>query len=780
MTDEPAFGTVLRQILEQYPSPKYVGKGREYKTVNTDEALHNLVTVTARSATESALSNREESFHIRPSMGQGDMSDIPYIPVQISRETETTQKGIYVVYLFDTDAQRLYLSLNQGATEAQRAAGLAGPPYSTEILTRHAASYRSLVECPDRFTDGSTQLTETVTVDGEEEAVNRAEKYNAGSIVYREYDLDELGEDATDTLIQDLDALLDVYEELLDILYAVPEFKDDDATVWKISPEGGDDPYWATWQTEGIASIGYSKEATFKEDEQVDSPPEPHNSPERMAYNIQKEITAGDIVVAGAPKTKIDVAFGVGRVTEGHYDTMAEIDDPSEVGPADFDHDLFISVDWHAFADDGVAVNCLKDGKKLFHNWTVETFNARLDHFVGAVARRMAVQELVDNEETLIDQVVTHLDLERIDTGRPLQTTTPENETKQNLETYADWWAQHEDAIASAEGLESPEHLIFPDGVDTEIISRIASALANGKHVILTGPPGTGKTKLARHAAEHYIGNAYEMVTATADWSTFDTIGGFRPRSDRQLQFHSGMFLDRFQATESGIPQTEWLIIDELNRADIDKAFGSLLSALTGETIRLPFEVDDEPITLIGDPAPDDARAVASHRYFIPSDWRLIGTMNTYDKTSLYQLSYAFMRRFAFIPVSVPDATSIDDDLIKAYAAAWFDDVLIDDSTAEHVAALWTHINEVRPIGPAIVRDIWAEVRTDTVIDFTDALIMYVMPQLEGLSKAEQREFVAEIQQFTKQTENSVTIDIEALEDFVFEYFNVEVSVSSS
>src|SRR5690606_22512783 len=58
-------------------------------------------------------------------------------------------------------------------------------------------------------------------------------------------------------------------------------------------------------------------------------------------------------------------------------------------------------------------------------------------------------------------------------------------------------------------------------------LARAAAALSAGKHLLLVGPPGTGKTELAfaiseAARAEGYCAGAY-VATASADWTTFDT-----------------------------------------------------------------------------------------------------------------------------------------------------------------------------------------------------------------------------------------------------------------
>jgi MoxR-like ATPase len=278
---------------------------------------------------------------------------------------------------------------------------------------------------------------------------------------------------------------------------------------------------------------------------------------------------------------------------------------------------------------------------------------------------------------------------------------------------------------------------LFFNEIDKEMIEKqISTTINSGKHIILFGPPGTGKTKLAKNICNFYNGNNYILSTATSDWSTYETIGGYKLQSNNQLNFFPGLFLRCFQNSKRE-PINNWLIIDEINRADIDKAFGYLFSALSEDNIILPYDRDGKQIEIIG--SPHDGLEVSDHLFIIPSDWRIIATMNTFDKSSLYEMSYAFMRRFAFIIIDVPE--TIDENIVMNYVQNWGFE--IDVSVCINISILWTIVNSKRKIGPAIIRDIYQYVKKTQ--DYVDAILLYVLPQFEGLNEEEQVAFLKDI-----------------------------------
>ncbi len=117
--------------------------------------LAQFIRTDARDRVRASLAADYQSLLVTGSPGAGNWATVPWIAVFDPAVTESATRGYYLVYLFSADMARLYLSLNQGTTEAHAEFG-AG--HELELQRRAALMRDRIPEHRGRFSPNPIDL----------------------------------------------------------------------------------------------------------------------------------------------------------------------------------------------------------------------------------------------------------------------------------------------------------------------------------------------------------------------------------------------------------------------------------------------------------------------------------------------------------------------------------------------------------------------------------------------------------------------------------------------
>lgn len=210
--------------------------------------------------------------------------------------------------------------------------------------------------------------------------------------------------------------------------------------------------------------------------------------------------------------------------------------------------------------------------------------------------------------------------------------------------------------------------------------------------MILQGPPGTSKTYNAKKIIEEGIsvlnnikeeikeektgkktgvlekyqinskGEGYwDMVQLHPSYGYEDFVRGITIKTEnQQIQYETvnKIFGKMCKIAGDSKAKKYFLLIDEINRADVATVFGELIYALEyrNEAIETPYEVEQSSKE---QSSKEQSSMVKSSKITVPDNLYIIGTMNTADK-SVGNIDYAIRRRFIFFDL-LPNADAIEN-----------------------------------------------------------------------------------------------------------------------
>ncbi len=313
----------------------------------------------------------------------------------------------------------------------------------------------------------------------------------------------------------------------------------------------------------------------------------------------------------------------------------------------------------------------------------------------------------------------------------------------------------------------SRRDLIFDKG----ILEEVVAAFDSGRHLLLVGPPGCGKTSLAKAVADA-LNFETILLTATSEWTRKDVIGGPRSVGGRTL-WKPGFLL---RALANHIKKKKegrgvLLVIEEFNRADIYGVFGDLVTIFSGvpDERVLPKSLIEEAYSylyLSEEPELKDmvkeAREILDilkdglhqaedpDHLKLPRDFRIVGTMNTFDRSGLSSMGFALLRCFSHVFIEPPSSRKcLEREKDKAMSFAIKTAILEDEVLREAVQELNELVRDIRgivrrPIGTgtllqaaSIIGSLRSQGIDDTIMLVSGAFKMELLPQLGDITKSQ-------------------------------------------
>ena len=677
----------MQELLCRFMSEYASTYDEVLKTKNFKHPVGSLIKTTITNEIRNNSGLDQNKYIVKGSYGVGRWTTVPWIAIFDSRITDTAQKGVYIVYLLNKDSQELYLTLNQGATDVSQNEEYSGERKLAFTGVASSSNSKALAKLKNNA-DQIRNIVGEVTFSTDQQIKSGSANYDAGSVCYKKYTLENLPTD--EHLYEDLRGVVAIYERYVE---------------WYLSDASSRDDIWWPSQTEYPLNITKEDWKKYILNIEMKNHPVPMRMLKAM-MDLGGEASCKKLsdLYGGHPSVYAGCAMNIGRRVKKHFNLPACMDgeqeryfpfpflgkyrgvsednyiyrirpelyealneiDLSEISPYYVEEHKHGKFDSWEIIDETTAI---KTCDKSFFDYNGSGVPKEICWFFDAenisAGSSNLVKLIFDGKEYSGKLTNDTTDRRRIqirwnsDLGRFFEeykkTQSKATFVKKQTGVYEITIVGGEEEMTNPKKIEAIKAYIQSKGFNYtgSLVENFYLGLKAKPFVILAGTSGTGKTRLVRLFAEA-INAEYKLVSVRPDWSDSSDLFG---HVDLNQKFVPGAVIEFVKQAELNPTKPYFLCLDEMNLARVEYYMSDILSAI--ETRRF------DGTRIITDPI--DVKygndSTAAGRYgnvILPGNLYIVGTVNM-DETT-FPFSKKVLDRANTIEFSYVDLLSMPEE----------------------------------------------------------------------------------------------------------------------